>query len=185
LLDYTRHFVLLLAMAAGLVGASRLAAALTPGLLGPGELLSAAGIASQFAIYGALHALALVSSLMAPPSRGRRITFIGAAAAMSLATAWLTLVLVRRVSNLGGPVPILIAAAALGAWAYAGTFRSVLRLSLGARSIVWISLACAVAVAAAYPWIKHHPSAAGWGLAIPWWLAFSTAFALQDARRRR
>jgi hypothetical protein len=185
LLNYTRHFVLLLAMAAGLAAASRLAAVLTPGLLAPGELLSAAGIASQFAIYGALHAFALVSSLTARPSLGRQITFIAAAAAMSLATAWLTLVLVRRMSNLSGPVPILIAAAALGAWAYAGTIRCVLRLILGARSTAWMSLACAAAVAAAYPCVKHLPSAAGLGLAIPWWLAFSVAFALQDAQRRR
>src|ERR1700677_58815 len=108
-------------MAAGLAAVSRLAAVLTPGLLALGELLSAAGIASQFAIYGALHALALVSSLTARPSLGRQIAFIAAAAAMSLATAWLTLVLVRRISNLSGPMPILIGAAALGAWAYAGT----------------------------------------------------------------
>jgi hypothetical protein len=185
LLNYTRHFVLLLAMAAGLAAASRLPAVLTAGLLAPGALLSAAGIASQFAIYGALHALALVSSLTARPSLGRQIAFIAAAAAMSLATAWLTLVLVRRMSNLSGPVPILIAAAALGAWAYAGAIRRVLRLILGARSTMWMSLACAAAVAAAYPCVKHLPSAAGLGLAIPWWLAFSAAFALQDARYRR
>ena len=185
MLNYPRHFVLLLAAAAGLGAASRAAAMLAPGLLAPAELLSAAGIASQFAIFGALHALALVSSLTARPSLGRQIAFIAAAAAMSLATAWLTLVLARRMSNLTGPVPILIAAAALGAWAYAGTIRSVLRLSLRARSTVWMSLACAAAVAAAYHWVKHVPSAAGLGLAIPWWLAFSVAFALQDARRRR
>jgi hypothetical protein len=180
LVNYTRHFVLLLAAAAGLAVASRLVA-----VLAPGELLSAAGIASQFAIYGALHALALVSSLRAQPSLGRQIAFIAAAAAMSLATAWLTLVLVRRMSNLTGPVPILIAAAALGAWAYAGAIRCVLRLSLRACSTAWMSLACGAAVAAAYPWVKHRPSAAGLGLAISWWLAFSVAFALQDGRRRR
>jgi hypothetical protein len=185
LLTYTRHFVLLLAAAAGLAAASRVAAVLAPGLFASVEFLSAAGVASQFAIYGALHALALVASLTARPSLGRQIGFIAAAAAMSLATAWLTLVLARRMSNLSGPVPILIAAAALGAWAYAGTIRCVLRLSLGARSTAWMSLACAAAVAAAYPWVKHVPSAAGLGLAIPWWLAFSVAFALQDARRRR
>jgi hypothetical protein len=185
LLNYTRHFVLLLAAAAGLAAASRVSAVLAPGLLTPAEFLSAAGIASQFAIYGALHALALVSSLTARPSLGRQIAFIAAAAAMSLATAWLTLVLARRMSNPSGPVPFLIAAAALGACAYAGTIRCVLRLSLGARSTVWMSLACAAAVAAAYPWVKHLPSAPGLGLAIPWWLAFSVAFALQDARRHR
>jgi hypothetical protein len=183
LLNYPRHFVLLLAMAAGLAAASRLAAVLTPGLLGLGELLSAAGIASQFAIYGALHALAFVSSLTARPSLGRQIAFIAAAAAMSLATAWLTLVLVRRMSNLSGPVPIVIAAGALGAWAYAGTIHCMLRLSLGARSTTWMALACAAAVAAAYPCVKHFPSAAGLGLAVPWWLAFSGTVALQDARR--
>ena len=185
MLDYTRHFVLLLAMAVGLASASRLAAVLTPGLLAPGALLSPSGIASQFAIYGALHALALVSSLTARPATGRQIALVAAAAAMSGATAWLTLVLVRRMSNLSGPGPIVIAAAALGAWVYAGTIRCVLRVSLGARCTLWISLACATAVAAAYPWVKHLASVAALGLAIPWWLAFSVAIALQDARRRR
>jgi hypothetical protein len=172
-------------MAVGLAGASRLAAALTPGLLPLAALLSPSGIASQFAIYGALHALALVSSLTARPSAGRQIALVAAAAAMSLATAWLTLVLVRGMSNLSGPGPIVITAAALGAWAYAGTIRYALRVCLGARSILRISLACATAVAAAYPWVKHLPSAAGLGIAIPWWLAFSVAFAFQDAGRRR
>jgi hypothetical protein len=185
LLDYTRHFVLLLAMAVGLGGASWLAAVLTPGLLAPGALLSASGIASQFALFGALHALALVRSLTTRLPLGRQLSFIGAAAVMSVATAWLTLLLVRRMSSLSGYLPILLTAAAVGAWAYAGTIRGVLRLSLGVRSILWISLACTAAVAAAYPAVKHRPSAAGLGLAIPWWLAFSVAFASQDARRSR
>lgn len=186
MLDHTRHFVLLLAMAAGLGGASWLAAVLTPGLIAPGELLSASGIVSQFAMFGALHAIALVRSLTTRLSVVRQITLIGAATAVSAATASLTLMLVRRISNLtAGPVPILITAAALGAWAYAGTIGCVLRVSLGARFSLWISLGCGTAVAAAYPWVKHHPGAAGLGLAIPWWLAFSIAFALQDPRRRR
>jgi hypothetical protein len=185
LLNYGRHFVLLLAMAAGLTAASCLTGVLTPRLLAPGELLSPAGIESQFAIYGALHALALTSSLATRLAIGRQIAFIAVAAAMSLATVCLTLVLVRRTSYLSGPVPILIAAAALGAWGYAGLIRRVLRLDLGSRSALWISLACAVAVAAAYPCIKYFLGAAGLGLAIAWWLAFSAAFWWRDARRRR
>jgi hypothetical protein len=185
LLDYSRHFVLLLAMVVGLAGASRLAAVLTPGLLPPGALLSPSGIASQFAIYGALHALALVSSLTARPSTGRQIALVAAAAAMSAATAWLSLVLMRRMSNLSGTGPIVMIAAAVGAWAYAGTIRCALRVSLGSRCTLWVSLACATAVAAAFPWVKYLGSVAALGLAIPWWLAFSIAIALQDARRRR
>jgi hypothetical protein len=177
LLDYTRHFVLLLAMAVGLAGALR--------LLPPGALLSPSGFASQFALYGALHALALVSSLTARPSIERQIALVAAAAAMSAATAWLGLMLVRGMSGLSGPGPIIITAAALGAGAYAHTILCVLRVSLGVRSALCISLACATAVAGAYPWVTHFPGAAGLGLAIPWWLAFSAAFALQDARRRR
>jgi hypothetical protein len=183
LLYYTRHFVLLVAEAAGLVAASRLAAALAPGLLAPVESLSAAGVARQFAIYGALHALALVSSLRARPSLGRQITFIAAAAAISLATAWLTLLLVRRMSNLSGPVPILIAAAALGALAYASAMRRVLGLCVALRSAVLASSACALAVVAAYLCVRHVPSAAGLGIAVAWWAAFSLALWLQDARR--
>lgn len=168
-----------------LAGASRFATVLTEGPVA-GELLSASGIAGQFALYGALHALALVSSLRARPSMGRQTAFVAVAAVTSLATAWLAFMLLRRMPNLGGVVPILIAAASVGAWGYAGAIRCVLRLDLGARSTLWISLACAAAVAAAYPWVKHVPRVAALGLAIPWWLAFSVALALalRDAGRR-
>jgi hypothetical protein len=175
LLDYTRHFALLLALAVGLVGVSRFVPA----------LLSPSGVAGRFALYGAAHALTLVLSLTPRPSARRQVALVAAAAAMSAATAWLTVALVPRLSSLSGPGPMLAAAAALGAWAYASTIRRVLRTSLGAHAAVWISLACAAAVAAAYPWVKHLPSFAGLGLAISWWLAFSAALASQDAGRRR
>lgn len=179
MLNYTRHFILLVAVAAGLAAASRIAIGLASA-----EALSAVGIASQFAIFGALHALVLVSSLTTRPPLGRQIVFIALAAAISLATAWSTLLLVRRLAGVNGPMPILIAAAALGAWVYAHTIRRVLQLELGARSITWISLAGAIAVAAAYPVAKRVPGAAALALAIPWWLAFSATLALQDARRK-
>lgn len=150
----------------------------------PGELLSATVIASEFALCGALHALALVSSLTARLSLGRELAFVVAAALMSVAAAWLALLLLRRVSNLSGPLPILIGAAAVGAWAYAHTIRLVLRLRVGSSAAVRISMCCAVAVAAAYPSAKRIPSAAWLALAIPWWLAFSAAFAVQDVRRK-
>jgi hypothetical protein len=180
LLNYPRHFVLLLTAAAALTAVSRIVA-----MLAPGALFSAGAIASEFAIYGALHALALVSSLAARPALGRRISFVAAAAAMSLVTAWSTLVLARRMSNLSGAEPILIAAAALSAWAYALTIRRVLRLGLRARSLVWMSLGCGAAAAAAYPVAMRLPGAAGFALAVPWWLAFSVALALQDAAHQQ
>jgi hypothetical protein len=176
LLNYIRHFILLLAAAVGLAAAGRITA-----VLAPGGSSSAAAIATEFAIYGAVHALALVSSLKARRSLERRIAFVAVAAALSLSTASLSLSLLRRTWGLGSALPILVAAAALGALAYAGTIRRLLGLSLAPRTAVLTAAACAAAVAAAYPCIRHFP--AGLGLAIPWWLAFSGALWLRDARR--
>ena len=176
MLNYSRHFILLLAAAVGLAAAGRIAA-----VLAPGGSLSAAAIAGEFALYGAAHALALVSSLKARRSLGRRVAFVVVATALSLSTASLSLSLLHRTWGVRSALPILIAAAALGALAYAGTIRRLLELSLAPRTAVLTSAACAAAVAAAYPWVKHHPS--GLGLAIPWWLAFSGALWLRDARR--
>jgi hypothetical protein len=176
LLNYTRHFILLLAAAVGLAAAGRITA-----VFAPGASLSAAAIATEFAIYGALHALALVLSLKVRRSLERRIAFVAVAAALSLSTASLSLSLLRRTSGLGSALPILIPAAALGALAYAGTIRRVLELSLAQRTAVLTGAACAAAVAAAYPCVRHFPT--GLGLAIPWWLAFSGVLWLRDARR--
>ncbi len=176
MLNYTRHFILLLAAAVGLFAAGRITA-----VLAPGGSSSGAAIAIEFAIYGALHALALVSSLKARRSLERRIAFVAVAAALSLSTASLGLSLLRRTSGLGIALPILVGAAALGALAYAGTIRRVLEISFAPRTAVLTSAACAAAAAAAYPCVRHFPT--GLGLAIPWWLAFSGALWLRDARR--
>jgi hypothetical protein len=176
LLNYTRHFIVLLAAAVGLAAAGRITA-----VLAPGGTLSGAAIATEFAIYGALHALALVSSLKARRSLERRIAFVAVAAALSLSIASSSLALLRRTPGPAGALPILIAAAALGALAYAGAIRRVLEVSLAPRTAVLAAAACAAAVAAAYPEVRHFPT--GLGLAIPWWLAFSSAFWLRDTPR--
>ena len=176
MLNYRRHFILLLAAAAGLAAAGRIM-----GVPASGGSWSAAAIASEFALYGAVHALALVTSLKAWRSLERRTAFVAVATALSLSTASLSLSLLRRTWGVQSALPILIAAAALGALAYAGTIRRLLELSLAPRTAVLTSAACAAVVAAVYPWVKHHPT--GLGLAIPWWLAFSGALWLRDARR--
>jgi protein-S-isoprenylcysteine O-methyltransferase Ste14 len=175
LLNYTRHFILLLAAAAALAAAGRIIA-----VLAPGGFPSAAAIATEFTIYGAVHAIALVRSLKAQRSLERRIAFVAVAAALSLSTACLSLSLLRRALGPGSALPILTAAAALGALAYAGAIRGMLEHRLALRTAVLMSAACAAAVAAAYSLVRHFPSALG--LAIPWWLAFSGALWLRDAR---
>jgi len=178
LLDYPRHFGLLLAAAAGLVIAGRVAA-----VLAPADLVGAGGITTEFAVCGALHALALAMSLKDRPSLGRQTAFVAVAAASSLSTAALSLALLRRIAWPGALLPILMAAAALGAWVYTATIRGVLKRSAGPRSAALIASACAAAVAAAYPLVRHFPRAFGLALAMAWWLAFSGALWARDAPR--
>jgi len=176
LLNYTRHFILLLAAAIGLAAAGPITT-----VLAQAGSSSAAAMATEFAIYGSVHALALVLSLKARPSLGRRIAFVAVAAALSLATASSSLSLLRETGGLDRALPILIAAAALAALAYAYTIRRLLESSLAPRTAVLTSAACAALVALAYPFLRHHPT--GLALAIPWWLGFSGALWLRDARR--
>ncbi len=178
MLNIARHFGLLALFAAAL------AAFGTPAGL---------GIGARFALYGALHAVALVLSLgpRATPTPGRRFAFIAIAAVLSLATARLGLFGLRELAGAGGSSGYLVVAgcAALGALAYGVSIGAVLanRASGGAAfdrgSLAARALGCAAATCAAFAVSRAlHASGSLW-LVLPWWFAFSGLLWCEGRRR--
>jgi hypothetical protein len=176
LLDYVRHFRLLALAALGLS-----LAAFTK--LGHGFFGSQGGIRLAFALYGALHALALVLSLRTGGIL-RRITFVATAAALSAAVTASALTLAPRAPHPSITL-ILVGAAALGALLYAGAIRAVLRVRLEPRVFLATISVCAAALIPATSLLGEIPRTDGLVLAIPWWVAFSLALFVTDAARAR
>jgi hypothetical protein len=175
MLNYLRHFGLLAGAALGL------SLALLAGSIN--ELFqSLTGIRIAFTIYAALHALSLVSSLRAG-GLGRRVAFVATAAVLCAAVAVPTSALMLQSPRLRA-APIIIAAGAVGALAYAGAIRGVLGIRLAPRVFLAAAVLCAVALAPVAPFLEHILSTDGLLIAIPWWAAFSLALWMTDAGRR-
>jgi hypothetical protein len=152
------------------------------------------GIAGQFALYGALHAAALVLSVPASAglAPGRRLLFVAVAAMLALLTARLGLFGLRALSGVGGswgPYAVVGACAGLGALAYGASIGAVLAngrsgvASFDVSSLAAITLSCAAATCAAFAVIRALHAVDAFWLAIPWWFAFSGL--LWYAGRRR
>jgi hypothetical protein len=181
LLHYARHF--------GLLGCFTVAIAVAGPRAGPG------GIASQFALYGALHAAALVLSIVgaSSPSTGRRILFVALAGILALSTARLGLLLALGVVGGGrgsaGPLAILAACASLGALAYGLLIRGVLATpggigaGLSSRALAVTALGCAAAAPASVTVGRELHAAGVLWLVIPWWYVFSCGLWFAGFRR--
>jgi hypothetical protein len=180
LLDYGRHFIVLLALSLGLIGLRLAGVSLAPGWARMG-----AGMEWEFAMYGTLYGLALLSTLRMSPVRMRKLAFLVASAALSCLVAASSVTLLRLLAQHGGTVAVLAAAAALGALLYAGAIRALLAQRIALRAAAFAALVCAAAEAAAYLVAQHRASAFGLTLALPWWLAFSGALWASEARRAR
>jgi hypothetical protein len=174
LLHYARHFGLLTLFSAALA---------TPGWR------AQLGIAAQFALFGALHAAALVLSIRACAgvAAGRRLLFVALAAMLALATARFGLFGLRALSGAGGwfgPFVVVTVCAGLGALAYGELIsgflangRSVMApggvAPLAVRSLALRSLGCAAATCASFAIGRAlHAIDVLW-LTIPWWFVFS------------
>jgi hypothetical protein len=169
MLNYARHFGLLALFAVALATVGSRA-----GL----------GIGARFALYGALHAAALVLSIGAGSglAPGRRLLFVALAAILALANARLGLFGLHAVSAVGGssgPLAIVAACAGLGALAYGALISAVLEnrrsslVSFDLSSLAATSLGCAAATSASFAVSRAlHAANVVW-LAIPWWFAFS------------
>lgn len=165
--NFARHF--------GLLGLFTAALAVAGPRVGP-------GIGAQFALYGALHAVALT---LAPAggvrlSPGRRLLFVAVAAILALSTALLGLQGLHQLTGIGGSADALIAVCAgLGAFAYGASIRGVLEAPLGAarrwssKSIGATSLGCAAVAALSFVACRKFHAASVLWLVAPWWFAFS------------
>jgi hypothetical protein len=160
--DYTRHFSLLTAFAALTCILSRLS--------------FPASLSVAFALYGALHATALVLSFRVPPPFGRSGLFIAAAAVLSAAMLHLGILgthwSARMPGGLGTYVVLGFASAA-GALTY-GILIQIFRLSrLTAATLSTICLGCLSVSCLALFTLTLFPFLGPWWLAILWWYAFS------------
>jgi hypothetical protein len=183
MLNYARHFGLLALFAVSLATVGS-----------PAGL----GIDARFALYGALHAAALVMAVgsgsgLAP---GRRLLFVALAAILALANARLGLFGLHAVSAVGGsigPLAIVAACAGLGALAYAALINAILANRRAAErsglvpfdhsSLAATSLGCAAVTTASFAVSRALHSAGVLGLAIPWWFAFSALLWYVGRRR--
>jgi acyl-CoA synthetase (AMP-forming)/AMP-acid ligase II len=161
-LAYSRHFLIL-------TGFGVLVAWMSKSSL-PYNLYSA------FALYGTLHAAAMVLSLNPRRLTSRRCLFIAAAAALSVATVAVGM-LGRQVAALLpetlGRYSLLAVSAAAGAVAYGIAIRLFGILALAPRAIAKISLGCMLAAAAALLTIRATGLVGPWWIAVLWWYAFS------------
>jgi hypothetical protein len=173
LLNYTRHFVWLILMAA-------LLAITTPWRPAP-------GVGLGVAVYGALHASAIVISLSSRQSIWRQVTFIAMGALLCVLAARMGVYGLRyvgRLPNLVGPLLMLSAASAAGAAAYGVLIRSFLNLAFPLSSLALTSLACMFATLAAFIAGRDYAGFGGLWLALAWWFAFSGGLWYQDHRRK-
>jgi len=171
LLHYARHFGLLTLFSAALA---------TPGWR------AQLGIADQFALFGALHAAALVLSIRACAgvAAGRRLLFVAIAAMLALATARLGLFGLRALSGAGsfGPFAVVAVCAGLGALAYGVLISALLanrRLDMASGDVAPLgalavrSLGCALATCASFAVSRALHAVDVLWLTIPWWFVFS------------
>jgi hypothetical protein len=129
-----------------------------------------------FAVYGALHASALVLAIRAIQSLWRGCLFVAIAAALSI--------MALRVGLLGGHLSaalpgnaalyvVLGFSAATGALAYGISIRlfGFAELTLGGLAL--IAAGCVLAAFVALFTLSHSHSIGRWWLAVLWWYAFS------------
>ena len=171
-LYYGRHFSLLIGMAGSIAIAS-----LQPIMPGP---------VAAFALYGALHASALVLTLRRAPPLRRRLLFIAAACLLSLSIAYVGLH-AARIAGLAhahfGPRAILAACSIAGALGYGFLIRALRMLELGVSALALIGLACALATGAAFYAGTRYGVPWGVSLAVAWWCAFSGGLWFLDRGR--
>jgi hypothetical protein len=161
-MHYARHFTLLLCIAALLA------------IIGPSRLVSR--IDAAFALYGALHACALMVSLRSQKPLWRQVLFIAAAALLCAATVRLGFYAVRfagKLPGFGAALILLGILSALGALAYGILIRRFLKYPLALDALAITSLACMSATLAAFAAATHFRLRNGLWVAVPWWFAFS------------
>jgi hypothetical protein len=168
---YPRHFLLLGAFGVALAVISRL------------HLLS--NLDASFALYGALHAAALVLSLGTRRSAWGRFLFIVLAAALCVMTLHLGTWIMHRLGRLPGNIGLYTAlgvAAWTGAVAYGISIRLLGMPRLKPRSLAVIGLGCVLAAYAAFLILGQVHFLGRWLFPVLWWFAFSGGLWYRDRR---
>src|ERR1700722_2637190 len=146
----------------------------------------ATDLSVSFAVYGALHASALVIAFRVRHPVWRNCLFIGAAAGLSAMTLQVGIAAAHWLGTSGGNVA-LYAALAFSAVTGAATYGILIRLcgfyELNARALALICLNCTLATYAAIFTLTHFHFLGRWWLAVLWWYAFSGGLWYCDYQR--
>jgi hypothetical protein len=129
-----------------------------------------------FALYGALHASALVIALRDHHSIGRNCIFIAAAAGLSAMTLHVGIATAHWLGPRGGNVALYTAlglSAVTGAASYGVLIRACGIYELTARALAVICLSCMLAAYAAMVTLAHFRFQGQWWPVVLWWYAFS------------
>lgn len=167
-IHYPRHFLLLGAFSVLLAVISRLRLLTSPD--------------ASFAVYGALHAVAVVLSL------GRRsgwpqCLFIVLAAGLCVMSLYVGMWVMHLLGGLPGNIG-LYAALGIGAWTGAVTYGISIRLwqihRFNRRSLAMTGIGCVAATYAAFLTLGYFHSLGRWWLPVLWWFAFSGGLWYRD-----
>jgi len=168
---YSRHFILLGVLAAALGVTDRWRQGL--------------GALATIGVYGALHASALVAALRVAQASWRKLCFIALAAGLAMVSVRVGLACDRLLgADLGSfaPAALLTVSAGLGAASYGLLIRHFWIRDLSPRSLIHITLWCALLTLAALPLGNHLHTVGGWWFAMIWWWAFSLSLWYHDLR---
>jgi len=146
----------------------------------------ATDLSVSFALYGALHASALIIALRAHHPFWRNCIFIGAAAGLSAMTLHVGIAAAHWLGTSGGNAA-LYAALGLSALTGAATYGVLIRLcgvfELSARALAVMCANCMLAAYAAFFTLAHFHFLGRWWLAVLWWYAFSGGLWYFDTQR--
>ena len=168
---YARHFLLLTCFSTLLGVVSRL------------HFLT--DLSVSFALYGALHASALVLALRARHPIGQKCLFIAIAAGLSVLTLNLGVFGMHLTGTLPGNVglyTVLGFSALIGAVGYGVLIRVFRMYELNAGSIAVIAVGCTLSTYVAAYMLAHSHALGRWWLAVLWWYAFSGGLWYRDRR---
>jgi hypothetical protein len=131
----------------------------------------------SFALYGALHASALVLALRARHPIGQKCLFIAMAAGLSVLALRVGILGMHLTGTLPGNVGLYSAlgfSALMGAVSYGVLIRIFRIYELNAVSIAGIAVGCTLATYLAAYTLAHSQFLGRWWLAVLWWYAFSS-----------
>ena len=147
-----------------------------------------AGLSLSFALYGALHAAALVMALRAHHPVWRKCSFVAAAAALSAMTLHFG-IFAGQLLGTSREDAALYAVLGLSGAAGAAAYAVLIHLSgiyeLTSRSLAVLCASCMLAACAAFFTLMRFHFLGRWWLAVLWWYAFSGGLWYFDKRNQR